>query len=157
MTQLPFWTQYVEVLGPSFVALVAGLFGSYIVYRQWWTGQYRLRLDMFEKRYAVYEAIKSLIGTAELHRHITSEDVGEFYNGVRGAEFLFDGATRKFIKKIGDMAFRARMARAALSKEHMRADRLIAEEKDVLVFLRDQDAVLERTFGRYIDLSTLGI
>jgi hypothetical protein len=157
MTQLPFWAQYVEVLGPSFVALVAGLFGSYIAYRHWRTGHYRLRLDMFEKRYAVYEAIKSLIGTAELHKQITSEDVGELYDGVRGAEFLFDGATRTFIKKIGDMVFRARMARAALSKEHPRADRLIAEEKDVLTFLRDQDAALEKTFSQYIDLSTLGV
>jgi hypothetical protein len=49
------------------------------------------------------------------------------------------------------------MARAALSKEHPRADRLIVEEKDVLAFLRDQDAALEKTFNRYMDLSILGI
>ena len=157
MNQLPFWVQYVEVLGPSFIALVASLFVSYIAYRQWRTGQYRLRLDMFEKRYGVYEAIRSLIGTAELHRQITSEDLSEFYHGIRGAEFLFYGATRKFIESIGNMTFRARMARVALSKDHTRADRLIAEEKDVLAFLRDQDAALEKTFSRYIDLSKVGI
>jgi hypothetical protein len=157
MTPLPFWVQYVEVLGPSFIALVAALFAGYIAYRQWRTGHYRFRLDMFEKRYGVYDAIRSLIGTGELHRQITSEDLGKFYHSIRGAEFLFDGATRNFITKIGDLAFRARMARAALSKEHPRADRLIVEEKDVLAFLRDQDAALEKTFNRYIDLSILGI
>jgi hypothetical protein len=157
MTQLPFWVQYVEVFGPSFIALIAAFFASYIAYRYWRTVHYRLRLDMFEKRYGVYEAIRSLIGTGELHRQITSEDVGKFYHSIRGAEFLFDGATRNFITKIGDMAFRARMARAALSKEHPRADRLIAEEKNVLAFLRDQDELLEKMFSRYIDLSTLGV
>ena len=49
------------------------------------------------------------------------------------------------------------MARVALSKEHPRVDRLIAEEKGVLNFIRDQDAALEKTFSRYIDLSKVGL
>jgi hypothetical protein len=159
MTQLPSCVQYIQALGPSFVAIVAGVFGGYIAYRQWRTGHHRLRLDMFEKRFAVYEATKNLINAVTSHGGVIPEDLGAFYNGVRGAEFLFDGETRDFVVKIGEMGFKARMARVRRerSDHHPRADELIDEEEEILKFLRDQDARLETMFSPYLDLSKVGL
>jgi hypothetical protein len=90
--QLPQWAMYAWALGPTLVAIIAAGIAGYIALRQWWTARDRVKLDMFEKRFAVYEATKSLINK----RPITPNDMGEFYNGIRGAEFLFDGIHATF-------------------------------------------------------------
>jgi hypothetical protein len=41
---------------------------------------------------------------------VIQKDLDVFYEGIRGAEFLFDGKTRDFVMKIGDMAWKANSA-----------------------------------------------
>jgi hypothetical protein len=44
--------------GPAIVAVVAACIAGCIALRQWWTARDRLRFDMFERRFAVYESKK---------------------------------------------------------------------------------------------------
>jgi hypothetical protein len=157
--QLPLWFLYIQALGPAIVAIIAALIAGYIALRQWWTAHDRLRLDMYDKRFAVYEATKTLINAAAVQGQAMQDDLNHFYDGIRGAEFLFDGDTRDFVMKIGDMAMRARMIRARLDRQpdHPQADKLIDQEEDILDFLRERDAHLEKLFGRYLDLSKVGL
>jgi hypothetical protein len=156
-SQLPLWVLYVQALAPTFVAIVAALIAGYIALRQWWTAHDRLSFDLFEKRFAVYQATQTLIST--LHGGLTPEDMGHFYEGIRGAEFFFDGDTRNFLMNIGDMALRARSKRFQLEQQpnHPNLDQLIKEEESILNFLRQQDQNLERLFSRYLDLSKVGL
>jgi hypothetical protein len=147
--QLPWLLQSAQASGPTVVAIVVGLFARYIAYRQWQTAKHRLRLDMFDRRVAVYNATKDLIGTIQIHGQTLPEDLERFYRGIRGAEFLFDGDTRAFVMRIGDMSFRARMARLQWERRgaDAAADRLIDEEENILEFLQTQDQNLERIFA----------
>jgi hypothetical protein len=151
--------QHVQALGPTAVAIIAAFIAGYIALRQWWTAHDRLRFDLFEKRFAVYQATQTLINGVTLHGQISMEDMGEFYHGIRGAEFLFDGTTRDFLTKIGEMAFKARMKRHQLEKQpdHPNSHKLIDEEEDILEFLRDQNPKLEKDFRRFLDLSKVGL
>ena len=79
-SQLPLCVQYVQALAPTFVAIVAAGIAGYIAFRQWRTAQDRLSFDLFEKRFAAYEATQRLIST--LHG-LTPEDMGDFYDGIR--------------------------------------------------------------------------
>jgi uncharacterized membrane protein YccC len=157
-SQLPLWMQYVQALGPTVVAIVVGLVAGHIAWRQWRTANHRLRLDLFEKRYAVYEAIKNVIGHVQLHGQITADELGGFYAAVRGAEFLFKGKTRNFITKISDAAFRARMVTFARERQGDRAsEAVIDREEDLLDVLRSAEQQLEQLFSRYLDLSKVGL
>ena len=85
--------------------------------------------------------------------------MGEFYDGIRGAQFLFDGDTRDLLNTIGDLALKARMRRAQLERtpSHPNLDQLIDEEENVLGFLRQMDQRVEDLFRRYLDLSKVGL
>src|SRR6516165_2867269 len=81
MNELPYWVQYVQALGPTVVAVIAALIAGYIAWRQWRTahGQWRtahdkLSFDLYEKRFAVYEATESFLTTAIVVGRITEED-----------------------------------------------------------------------------------
>jgi hypothetical protein len=105
------------------------------------TAHHRLRLDLYERRFAVYDATKNLLATIGLHGQVTPDNLGEFYIGVRGAEFRFDGELRNFLMQIGDMGFRARVARSSWERRvsDPSVDKLIDEEEAILSFLHDQD------------------
>jgi hypothetical protein len=158
-SQLPQWVLCVQALAPTVVAIVAAFIASVIALRQWRTAHDRLSFDIFQKRFAVYEATKTLINRAAIHGQFTPDDLGEFYNAIRGAEFLFDGETRTLLMSIGDKAFTARMRRAQINRQpnHPSLDTLIDEEENILDFLRDQDRNLEGHFSRYLDLSKVGL
>ena len=153
------------------VAFIAALIALYIGLMQWRTAHYRLSFDLYEKRYKVYEAIKDLINKANANEEVIAEDLKAFYDGIRGAEFLFDGETRNFILKIGQMAWSAQMARAQLERhqerqlerpnqpfvDHPRADKLFEKEEEMLDFLATQGQMLEEKFRPYLDLSKAGL
>jgi hypothetical protein len=152
------WEQHVQALGPTVVAVIAALFALYLGLRQWKTAHDRLTFDLYEKRSAVYEAVKNLVN-AETQYGATQDDLNAFYNGIRGAEFLFDGETRDFVMKIGDMAWRAINAHARYQRNpnHPQADRLIDEAEELVKFLGEQDQPLEKMFKPYLDLSKAGL
>jgi hypothetical protein len=106
-----------QVLAPTVVAIAAAGIAGYIAWRQWKTGDDRLRLDMFEKRFAVYDATRTLLVTVTRHGQITSEDLSRFYQGILGAEFLFDGDARAFLTQIAAMAFKAMSARSRADRQ----------------------------------------
>jgi hypothetical protein len=157
MNQLPPWIQSVQALGPTVVAVIAAGIAGYIAWRQWRTAHYRLTFDLFEKRFAVYEAVKNLINTAG-SRRVIQKDLDAFYEGIRGAEFLFGGETRAFVKKIGDMAWKAQIVRARQqSADPRQIDKLTDEEENILNFLSVQSEAIEDVFKPYLDLSTAGL
>jgi hypothetical protein len=61
MSELPYCVQLVQALGPTVVAVIAAFIAGYIAWRQWRTAHDKLSLDLFEKRFAVYEATKNFL------------------------------------------------------------------------------------------------
>jgi hypothetical protein len=159
VSQLPLWVQYAQALGPGLVAIVAACIAGYIAWKQWKTAHERLRFDMYQKRFGVYAAAQRLINMTMITGQLTAEDLGNFYDGIRGAEFLFDGDTKAFVHKIGTMAVKARNVRARLEQQpdHPNADKLIDEEQDIVLFLVEQWPKLDAIFARYLDISSVGL
>jgi hypothetical protein len=60
---LPIWIEYVKALGTPLAALVAAFIGGFIAYRQMQTAKNKLKLDLFDKRVAVYKAAVDLINS----------------------------------------------------------------------------------------------
>lgn len=152
MSQLPYWKEYVQALGPTVVAIVVGFIAALIAYRQWKTAHYQLCLDMFEKRFAVYTAIKNLI---DIHSgRPTREELNVFYKDIRGAEFFFDGETRHVVMDMADLAWRAANLAQEMDPDHPQAAKLdkILEEVSKMT-----DRTLEAKFRRYLDLSKVGL
>jgi len=168
MNQLPTCIQYIQALGPTLVAVVVGCVAGYIAWRQWRTAHDRLRFDLYEKRFAVYETVKKLSDEATMHvdpkaihgSHVSPKDLHEFFNAIRGSEFLFDGDARKFLVNIQDMNWEATntLARLGRSPKHDRVTvETEIEQLRIVRFLADHNKVLEDLFRPYIDLSKVGL
>jgi hypothetical protein len=159
VNQLPYVVQVTQALGPTLVAVAVGAFAGYIGWQQWQTANYRLRLDMFDRRYAMYEATKFLLGTIAINGAVASKDFTDFREKIRGAEFFFDREAREFFQGILDQSWRAYMARSrqAHVNEGATLDTLLDEEEECLRVVSAQGKDLERLFSKYLDLSKIGL
>jgi hypothetical protein len=98
----PHWLTYVTVFGTLFVALVAAAIAGFFAWRQWWTARDRLKFDLFEKRYPVYEATRDVLFIWSMRNNVSREDLGKFVNGIKGSRWLFSS---KFEKSLKDEIF----------------------------------------------------
>jgi hypothetical protein len=151
--------QGIQAWGPTAIAFVIGLFIAFIGLRQLRNGRQKLQLEMFDRRYSMYESTKSLIDKLAINGQVSSADLVEFRCNVRGAEFLFDGEARKFFKSLIDLSMRADLARSkqARAKDETSLGELFDEEDQYLNLVEAESPNLEKIFARYLDLSKMGV
>jgi hypothetical protein len=155
MNQLPYCVQYIQALGPTFVAIVAAGIAGYIAWRQWRTAHDKLTFDLYEKRFEIYQAVKLFTDLADmLSGQVNNKEIGALYKGIRGAEFLFGGKTRKLVRDITELAMKAYIARAKLASE---IDKLLPEEQKLVNYLSELSDPIEDMFRPYLDLSKTGL
>jgi hypothetical protein len=74
----PHWTAVFQAL----LTPAIGLGVAWIAFMQWWTNHQKFRLDLFDRRYAIYDSAKRLIasvltaGQADRGRHRFLLEVG---------------------------------------------------------------------------------
>lgn len=84
------------VLSSLATPIIAAL-GIWIAYRQSRTARYKLKLDLYEKRLVIYEAVRNAIGTIVTSGKTNSDIEREFLIGIAGAKWLFDKELEKYL------------------------------------------------------------
>jgi hypothetical protein len=80
-----YWTSYVTAI---LVPVIAGI-AAWIAFRQSQIARNRLKLDLFDKRMAVYQAVREALGTAATQGNLTLEQQIKYLQGTRTAQWLF--------------------------------------------------------------------
>lgn len=78
---------------------VAG-FAVYVAWRQHRTAQEKLRLDLFEKRWAVYVALRDFLSVVLRRATIDIEDLRAFTLGAAQAQFLFGQGINDYLAEV---------------------------------------------------------
>ncbi len=90
----------------TLVALVIGCLAGYIAYNQWRVAKAKLNLDLFERRYAVFEATWTELSQA-IQAHEVRMTNPDFTNLLPKAQFLFGPEIREYMfevsSKIGEL------------------------------------------------------
>jgi hypothetical protein len=69
---------------------VAACFASYIAWRQFQTARNKLKLDLFDKRYAVFEKITAFMASMIVDDNFKSTAIVKFLRDTNSARFLFE-------------------------------------------------------------------
>jgi hypothetical protein len=77
------------VLVQAFTTLVLGLMAAYIAWRQWRTAQDRLILDLFERRFQVFQELNRAILRGAEKAKLDVQDLVNFNTAAEKARFLF--------------------------------------------------------------------
>ena|ERR1700686_1273856 len=96
----PHWTAYVTALGTPIVALTAAFIAGLLQWRQARIARNKLILDLFDRRFPLYQATQDLFGTIFVHGKATDEDFTKYLWSVRTARWLFDAKLAEYLKTI---------------------------------------------------------
>jgi hypothetical protein len=70
----PYWTQVLSALLTPTIAVIVAI----IAYRQWKTAQNRLKLDLFDRRFAVYDAARNLLSSVMTSGEAKNDEMLKF-------------------------------------------------------------------------------
>jgi len=84
------WTAYLAAISTPLIAMLAGGFGGYVAWRQWRTAQDRLRLDLFEKRLAIYTATMKFLASILTSGRVDRDEEHLWSIAVREAKWLLN-------------------------------------------------------------------
>jgi|GEM_PF-1683572 len=109
---LPQWFTQIESIARAFWGIlpsqinVIAIITAYIAYQQYQTNKYKLRLDLFEKRFAVFQSIENLFKQVAINGTVDQEKLAEFRSGISYAPFLFPKEIVGYISTVEDKAIK---------------------------------------------------
>jgi hypothetical protein len=131
--QLPTFLHYVQALGPTLVSLIVGIAVAYVALRQWFTARDKVRLALFERRFAIFVMLLEAIGAALSHGTDTEETFSQLV-GLRGQDkFFFGEDVSRFVAETRDEIAQLITSRDAIKQltenEHPETDKTIYRTK----------------------------
>jgi hypothetical protein len=135
--------------------LVLGFAVAYVAWQQWQIARHRLRLDLFDRRYKVYDAARKFLSIILREARFEDSQLFEFYAGTSDAEFLFDSDVVDYLEQVRKRAVHMRTAQKIY--EHMpvgdERSRHVQSEHDDLLWLTDQLTAMTAVFRPYLGFS----
>lgn len=144
------------VISP-FVTLFVGLAAAFIGFQQWRLAQRKLKYDLFDRRYKVYDATRKFLVSVLREAEAKDEFVREFIIGTSDAEFLYPKDLVEYLDSLREHAFLMRKhqrARDNLPVSDVR-NKYIDLEHDELNWLESELTTLRQKFHPFLGFSSI--
>jgi hypothetical protein len=134
------------------ITVVIGCFVSYVAYQQYRLGKVRFRLDLFEKRFAVYKGTQVFLSQILTKGETSLPELFDFRAATQDAVFLFKSEVPDFIKEIDERALRMMTIRDELEELPVGEKRSLAvqHKSELLEWLNNKLPELKEIFGPYL-------
>ena len=141
----------------SIATLVVGLAVAFIAFQQFKVSHDKLRLDLFDRRYKVYDATRKFLTIIAQKATFDTAELFEFYAGTSDAEFLFGSDVLEYIAQIRERAVAMRTQTKLyehfpVSDEH---SRLVQAVADAEVWLGNQLTAMKKVFTPYLGYANI--
>jgi hypothetical protein len=129
----------------ALVAVIAAL----IAYQQVLVARQRLKLDLFEKRFAVFAAVRRFLSLILQDARVNMEHFHQYRAAVAEADFLFEPDITSFLKEIDQRALKLWARHEGLKEVPVGDQRtkLVSESSEDLKWLIERLPLLRPTFS----------
>jgi hypothetical protein len=137
--------------------LTVAYFATRIAWRQANTARDKLKLDLYEKRFRVYQALLTFLEAILREGKVTAEFISAFNSSTVGKEFLFNNDVNEYLKEVKNKAMEWRTAcdkiKSLQPKDGFEAEQKEANDTDhkLLKWLSDQPSQAPSVFASYLD------
>ncbi len=152
MCPQPLWIAVLAAL----LAPTIAVFGAWIAYQQWRLGQNKLKLDLFDRRFVVYEGARSLLRTIFTSGRVKDEDLFAFLDATSTAKWLFNSEVDNYLRKtLYHQAVKLAQLHAELEGVGIGEERTrnVHEQREVKEWFLAQQGILEAHFSEFLRLA----
>lgn len=146
----PHWTQVLSALLTPIIAVLAIL----IAYWQWRTAQNKLKYDLFDRRFAVYDAARKLIASIVTTGQTGEQELYKFLAGTRETKWLLNEEIDGYFQnEIWKQAIKLQTLEKVL--EGLPADQRlenVARQSEIKEWIIQQYNVLDDKFTPFLNL-----
>lgn len=100
MYSLPWWMQWAQAIA----LIVISCLGSWIAFKQVKIAAAKLNLDLYDRRFKVYEAARAFLSHFMVNAAYTSKEFMDYKFGVSDAVFLFNKDVNDYLEGLGKKA-----------------------------------------------------
>ena len=137
--------------------LIVGLAVAFIAWQQWQLARNKLRLDLFDRRYKVYDATRKFLSVILGKADFLDSQLFEFYAGTSDAEFLFESDVVDYLAELRKRAIDMR------THQHVFDPLPVGEERsrhvqaahDQLLWLSEQITAQKSVFAPYLSFAKI--
>lgn len=131
------WTVLSGLLTPTIACFVA-----YIAWQQHRTARDKLRLDLFDRRYAIYRGLMKLFSQVNAYRTVTDDALSAFWSDTGQKRFLFGKDVRDYMDEVHAKAVDLLQARDLIDPERNVPDaqrnKAIEESGELVIWFHEQ-------------------
>lgn len=134
-----------------------GLVASWIAIQQLRLVYHRFRLDLFDRRYKIFEATRKFLTVVWRTATFTDNDLWEFAAATADGVFLYPQEMTVYLHEIRKRALNQRLLRGQFERLPISEQRsaLVEEEHEEFVWLTNQVEVLSSRFLPYLGFATI--
>ena len=139
----------------AIITATVAILVAIITWQEWMTNRARLRHELFERRYAVYEQIRGFISTVLQSGDVTDEEFNEFGRKTKTAYFIFssDIQIKELIKDINDSAAKLHALKETLNTTTgQERKRNVEGQTAIRKHLMKINESMEQRFEKYLKL-----
>ena len=93
--------QLLELSKGLLTPLIA-IIAVYVAWQQWQLNKRKMKLELYDRRKAVYEELKKLFGIISRDATVNMRDLSTYWVNVSEADFLFGSDVTRYLKQIYD-------------------------------------------------------
>ena len=141
----------------SIVTLFLSLAVVVIAWQQWRVADNKLRLDLFDRRYKVYDATRKFLAVIIREATFTDSQLFEFYGGTSDAEFLFGADIVDYLGQIRNRAVDMRTHQTLFQQMPLGDERSghVQANHDQLLWLNHQITAMTEIFIPYLGFANI--
>lgn len=140
----------------SFVTIFIGIFVAFVGYQQYYVNKERFKLDLFEKRFKVYDSIRVLLIHMLSGAILEPERLFRFRSDTEDALFLFKEDVTNYIKLVDKKAVEyinmPERLRAFPAGEYK--SNILKEKSSLMKWIFEQQPRLQEVFAPYLKFKT---
>ncbi len=140
---------------------ILGIMTAYIAYQQYRISRHQLKLDLYNKRFEVFECIRDLL--IEIQTEAQSKDKNKYYDFIIKADnskFLFDQDIISYTEDIRQKISRLKYINIRLNDQRLciseESESLANENTDILEWFNNElYGGIHNKFAKYINVNTI--
>jgi len=141
------------------LTVVVAFVASAIAFGNYWVSREKFRMDLFDRRFKVFEAARRLVSYALQEGKVSQEELWTFRAGMIGKEFLFSDVVVTYLDEMDKHAVRAFTHSLAAERQGTMPltpmqERLREEQSTAVGWLTDQLQQLQRRFAPDMKIRT---
>ena len=135
------------------IAVFIALQQRRIAQQQARTAERKLRLDTFDKRYVVFEALLVFISTVLGKVNVDPQDLYKYSQAAKGAYFLFGNEVQSYLDEVYEKAVRLKGIAGRLpGLRQEEVERLVSERETLILWFSAQYDGAKERFSKHMSL-----